>query len=855
MSSSSSSLLQSSVFDEDPADLSDAKHQEAIDMIRGVADEGNSNSRIRGRPRERGSSNNRGTNVARRGRAGSTASAPASASGGRTTRSQSRNRIRQRELFPPEVIVVDTEEEEEEEEENASDDSEEEEEEETESEQEQEEAEIVIEDERKEEEEEEGNWVPPNRGEVLNDDGDIEQEYKLNPLFRPIDPYVIRVPESNAYALLFPKTSLPSKPGSKKNPIQIDQEIARMEKEDFALQRIVFLDFEVHNTAPSKRICQIACISLDAKLVFNRYIYWAPLFQHWQDLVDQHMVLVDPWHDPKKSQHWYDMLNDLCDVYPDYSIFVFHGTTDYSWFLKNCFLYREHPLREPILAKLAAKRYKFARIGDFFADPWLEKEEARRYHSLASALKLKKSKLGTQYDAFFYHSLLWSNASQTFLYSQDIGMKVEMALAASFPLVSIQEIEKNALASNHHSRKNAGVYMPFWTNKHLQPLTHFAHTDVQMLRDIVLAFLLFLDVDDSQDDLRDAEQRFAETMTALVVQTTFFRGVHLTCPPLAAQFLYSKLAQHHLPINAGILQIYVNSNPPIYTPNSLRNNPSYTERPIGAFHAVSPAAPEFRMNPHAIQGDEKEMDKKNVRADHRVRVYISTEGSGVAVAVRRPVFSKGLAGGKWATKVDAMRTMIHRQHLPINGIHNPFAFNPFVQETDRVSLENADGWDFDPSVGDRPWYVILSQVGESYPKTMVLHCRKCPALRDPQNPERCRPAYKSDLFRINFYALSKTGQWPQMPFYFKFHKECIMHASLPQNSIGPQLARRAPAPIGQPLRGDVNPGSDDDGPPQQPPPLQPGSQVPSPAVAPISHIPPPSGDDDDDEDDDEVKII
>jgi hypothetical protein len=575
-----------------------------------------------------------------------------------------------------------------------------------------------------------------------------------------------------ATSLRYPATQVtlqPKKTVVKTSAIQITTSVCK--------DRIVFLDFEVHNRAQSKRISQIACISLDGTRVFNRYVYWKPLQESWQTLVDQKLVMYDPWDDPA-SPTFYGAMKELCEHFQQGTLFVFQGETDYSWLLKNLYIYQGDnlPLTRETRTLLAQREFRFVSINVFLRHPRFT-ELSENDKKLQRDIGFPKPQLGRTHDAFFHYSLLFLEAGKRFVYDTDIGAKVKAAVERSFKLVSIDVLEERCHGSS--------FYMPYWTSSHLQPIAHFAHSDVQMLRNVVLAWLVFLDVDVPDEEV-DARDRFANVMTALVLQCGFFRERHLTVPETAAKFLFSRLAKEAKPLNNQVLDEYLDKENR-FTEKMLQDDPVKRVRNLLVPYAAVPHIPGFRADADV---EERKLDKLKVPIAQRLQVTVH----GVTLPVKRPVFKDK---GPRADRIDVMRSLMLKtqHHLPLPGKNSPFSFNPFIQEAERSAGNGAYEWD--RVVGDRPWYVILNQAGQMFPKTLILHSRRCPTLVDPNDIERARPAYKSDLYIVNFAAAATEGSWPQLPFYLKFCKECKQHGDEPRNRAIPKYTRPL-APIGKP---------------------------------------------------------
>ena len=554
--------------------------------------------------------------------------------------------------------------------------------------------------------------------------------------------------------------------------------------------RVVFLDLEVHSSAPSKRISQLSCISLDGSRVFNRYVYWEPLHRDWQQLVTQELVMRDPWDDAKLSQPFYQVMSDLCDAFLPGSVFVYQGNSDYSWLLKNFFLYhgQNESLTQTVLTKMDTMKFRFVSIAAFFADhPCLGSEQRERCDELVKALKLKKSALSSLYDAFFHYSLLYLRDQQRFVYSDAMGKKLAVATQPT----GFANIHVDALEDAARKTHSASFYMLYWTNSHLQPIAHYAHCDVQMLRDIVVAWLLFLEIETTSTTAARSDDVFADLMTALVTTRCFFREQHLVAPESVARFLFSRLVPKSQPMTKAVLQLHIRAG--AYPSETLKEE---VER--STFRAVdlSSNAPHSSLHSLRTWASDASID----RVPPEERMALKLQGRRALLEVRRPTFKRSKGGG-WIERADVMRGMMlaSNPHLSLPGKLSPFDFNPFVQEAERVST-SVSQWDWDPIVGDRPWYVILSEAGKSFPKTLVLHSRRCVSLVDPLDPDhkRARPAYKSDLYIINFAEVTRTNQWPQLPFYLKFHKECKQHRVMPEDTVPPR-AERDPVPMGRSL--------------------------------------------------------
>jgi hypothetical protein len=666
------------------------------------------------------------------------------------------------------------------------------------------------EEERDDEEEEEQDDVPDDEKESESDEVEEVKEreekkqelpaleddtgtimYSLNPLFTDeCDRSILRVDQ-----IAYPRCANVPPPSSKKKKKKDVPDIPpftltyKQEEGPQCGSRIVFLDLEVHNSAASKRISQIACVSLDGTRVFNRYVYWDALHPAWQELVAQELVMKDPWDDLKQSKVFYEVMEDLCNTFLPGSLFVFQGSVDFSWILKNFFLY--HGLNEVVTQRvlnlLDQVQFRFVSITAFFSQPGFT-ASSPRYDQLATELKLKKRGLGELYDSFFHYSLLFLKDQQRFVYSNTMYKKVKEATRTQFADVSVDAFEAAAKAT-----QSASFYIPYWTNKHLQPLLHYAHTDVQILRDIVIAWLLFLDID-ARDELKEDDPRtvFADLMTVLVTTRSFFRATHLKAPEPVAQFLFTRLLPSARPLTRSVVEQHI--QPGAYSQAKLSDDPLRSIRQVKPFDNT---APHNSLIASSEWQEDAETTKKYPSAKSSFMALRMENGN--RIRVRRPDF-KNRAGGAWASRVDVMRAMMIHSNpsLSITGKNSPFDFNPFVQEAERAIAKTE--WEWDPVVGDRPWYVILSEAGKSFPKTLVLHSPRCVSLVDPLDPERkrARPAYKSDLYIINFHEATKSGEWPHLPFYLKFHKECKRHVSIPVESV-PAKNRRKVAPIGQSL--------------------------------------------------------
>jgi hypothetical protein len=532
---------------------------------------------------------------------------------------------------------------------------------------------------------------------------------------------------------------------------------------------LVFYDSEVTHSGSQAPVCQIAAISFDASVVFNRYIRSGYLAQQWMNY--SALVHIDPWDDEAQSEPFLQTMDAFCDTFPEGTVFLQYGVADYAWLVNAFYANQEKmPLYEHVVTRFEGRRYVFVD-----ARPWI--------HSIGVDLSLdellqfgsKGASTGTQealYGKMFSKLLLYHVEARMFLYSRSIKTMLDRRTDR----VTISDLDDR-------DRPADGSWkVVFWTNKDMKPLNHYAHTDALMLRDIVLTLALFRDTGGQEmaDDRLEAEAGFMDFLTGLTVNFRFFRDARILLKPGTVDT--DKLTSEALGLagnaewrSQGIRGQVITNLPPranrLLDPIVVNRDKS---KRLNSVDAVwSPLSRHFAAAAAGIKDDKIDAGRRVVE------VALGIGGLKVKLAAQSSTDSE--------TRKDVMRNIILEADLRLEGTSSEFLADPFASILGAANL-------IDP---DDPCLVVLSQFDRTFPNTMVLHTRRCVTLRDPLDNDQIRPAFKAS----SVYAVDlKSGKKSDLPAIFKYCKQCKEYVIRPTRINGmvePMASTRSQSQISQ----------------------------------------------------------
>ena len=563
-------------------------------------------------------------------------------------------------------------------------------------------------------------------------------------------------------------------------------------------ERIQFLDLETHTVIAAPPICQISSISLDGKHNFNRYVRWGYLDPAFAKHADK--VAIDPW-DWETTPVFIEVMKRFVSWHKEYTVFFHYGHNDYKWILHNFIRHQPNPRTEVIeeekedeeekereeekkqeeeratynqvLEKFVKNQYQFINIWEFLR--YFGEETGLSSHLGLPYRGKAPSTLSEVYDHMFRRSLLISTKEEMLVDSDDVRAVVKTTLDKWYKLLGNDEMDSDA----NKEQKSASLKMTFWTDKHLQPLSHYAHSDALMMREIVIMMVLYLEVRLRIIELRGQKQHeidlYSDVATSVMIQTVFFRKFHLGWSDRMTHFFFLRAtAKAHWTNHTHNALIEIERMRSSVS-NAIRkgaaldgeNDMNEGMSSISIRRNLGARRPDEILSTHDVlfqSGDLRDelKDDDEVSGLRQAKVIIS----GNELKVNQP-----LDGRAPANRLDLMRTFIIDRDARLQGPSDDFAFDPFARLIHDAQLafqlrRNED----------LPYWFSARAIGTKFPNTVVLHTAECKTLADPHAPSVSNQAFRTKA--IAYIDLSKP-QTLRLPWMFKFCKVCKRRVRIP----------------------------------------------------------------------------
>lgn len=523
----------------------------------------------------------------------------------------------------------------------------------------------------------------------------------------------------------------------------------------FKLDNIAILDSEIHSISSVNSLSQICAVSLDGKKVFNRYIQHViggPYLQkEWLELVGDY-VDMEPSDDPEKAESFPAVILQFCQFWPAGTLFLYKGHNDYSFLVLN---FRTHFDLNTAQILEAIQMFSRAQYRFQSADKVLAMD------SIPVKLRPKTTvaALDIVYKEIFYRSLLFSSELSSFVYDKEI----RDALNEEFKLLLSPTFQGKYDRNPPPAWEKVDIW--YWTSGNLGPVWHSAHTDALMLRNCLIAIMIYFLLGQKTVTTKlELPVIWKEIMTAIVAKTTVFREYHLGCSSTSAQLLASIVIEDAAAFdNSRYLAVRIHNSimggelnledenletfasdfvPPVYTS---------PERGQAVFNAT--LGEKVKASDGHIQ-DKKADDLYSFQLFNDVMVSTAnefTESTSLKETLKLLIIEKGLKlegeGSKLPKEFQFYRT----------DMQNYFDF-----------LQNHKG----VSAKDRRWFELhpcLTKAGTSsavrFPKTYLLHHQDCPEL-NIKSKDTALSASQTTI------SINDFRKHPAYSYRFRFCKKC-----------------------------------------------------------------------------------
>lgn len=588
----------------------------------------------------------------------------------------------------------------------------------------------------------------------------------------------------------------------------------KLEYDDSALDMIAFIDLEVHETSELSNLSQICAVSLNGKRVYNKYItrfYESYLAEAWQQLVESEYVDIDPSDDPKQSFTFDEAIIHFCKVWPEGTLFIYQGSRDYATLIQN---FRNHySIRDTIASNIFAaitewikRQYRFISVDTFFKTFPIDLPGKKALHSI--------------YRGMFYNSLLYNNAMKMFVY--DITTKIFMRrllLHANGLYKTIDSSFKNVQTIDGGSEQENKDRMDFetvdiWydTTASMAPVFHYAHTDTLVLRNIVIAQLIYLQHAHALAKIRlpnaptpqDAQLQmiFEEMMTYIVVNTGVFRKTHLGCNDKVAANVLLEILQNNTDAihNTLFTAYYISAEPPKHSPIAEAND--IRHRKTEYFKSVI-LSPESVPEQVSLNDFRSELDEKT---DTIYEFKIFNNDAIPLLKIKPPSESHKSTVNRHETLSNIIFT--NNKNLQGDGCPLPplFEFNQSdmmnfaairqkaelqaidakISEADKEEFINKIQKSMFRKINDTPCIIVLTKK-TSFPKTFILHNRFCKHVGYEHNTNKPKKSHEQSLYIVEF---EKNVTFS---FRLRFCKDCKQWANHETRSLIPLYGPKAEA--------------------------------------------------------------
>jgi len=468
-------------------------------------------------------------------------------------------------------------------------------------------------------------------------------------------------------------------------PVQ-DSDIGRLH-----LRQLITLDVEFHDRLGT--VCEFCALSWDAQIQFHRYVFLNELHPDWQDLIDRHGVTQSPWDDPRQAQRFDEVWKAFLDVVPKGAILLFKGSIDMRRIVQS--------LSDVETARqiTAPKKLRYASIDSLWrslAKEWLP-EQTRKRILTGSGVK----RLHQIYDALFWNPVLVHIPPE---HDREELVQWELPPDEQIRLVRNTSLDRippmSFLATGHHAPAfhTANVDVIVTHNVTCFLLLHALHRKqmLQVLHEEVCPGEWRLRHDRAA--VHDESLVASLLATRVAVRTRCFRKAYLM-PPLetvgwAWDTIQVKARSVMDALGGG------GGGTEDVSPEDAPTQPHILDddEPPSAADAVHLPRPQPNLAPSVVAARKLRTQSKGVPVLHDGRWHLAYT----------PIWK-----GQDAIKLRAVQDLIGFRKS------GKTVFDRLETEHRRIHPEARR------TIGDRPWYYQPSATGRQFPRTQVLHTRRC----------------------------------------------------------------------------------------------------------------------------------